>query len=246
MAVGVPGHLHVGVPEPARDLLYVYSLVDKQGSVRVPEVVDTDMRKPCCFGKCLVVVLNRCVPQRNFAPAHAEFLAEQSVSFLLAAFVLVQYLHQRGRYLQVAVAGFVLRGTLDVAAFELLRNAPAYVQDISVNVRPFQRVYLAFAGASVERDAKEYIISPVRCGLGVFLCFGDERPELLRGVVVQLVRRLLDALASDSALSKLGLLSISSPCDYVLVGINQWFVRLSQSPLFYLHPEYPLNDVPPK
>ena len=36
MAVGVPGHLHVGVPEPARDLLNVYPLVDEQGSVSVP------------------------------------------------------------------------------------------------------------------------------------------------------------------------------------------------------------------
>ena len=44
MAVGVPGHLHVGVPEPARDFLNVYSLVDKQGSVSVPVWYNYDKR----------------------------------------------------------------------------------------------------------------------------------------------------------------------------------------------------------
>ena len=196
MAVGVPGHLHVGVPEPPRDLLDIDTLVDEQGSVRVPEVVNAYVRQSCGAGESLVVVLNRRVPEGNFAAAHAVFLAEQSVSFLLTALVFGEYLHQRCGDLQVAVAGLILRRTLDVAALDLLRNAPAYVQDISVNVRPFQRVYLALACPGVERDTEEYIERPVRHGPGAFLCFGDVSPELLRGVVVQLVRGLLDGVGS--------------------------------------------------
>lgn len=44
MAVSIPGHLHVGVPKPARYLLNVYSLVDKQGSVSVPVWYNKDKR----------------------------------------------------------------------------------------------------------------------------------------------------------------------------------------------------------
>ncbi len=196
MAVGVPGHLHVGVPEPARDLLYVYSLVDKQGSVRVPEVVNAYVREPGGAGESLVVVLNGRIPERSFAAAHAVIFTKQPGILLLTEFVLGEYLHQRRGNLQVAVAGFVLRGSLNVAALELLGDTPADMHDVPVDVRPFQGVYLAFAGAGIERNTKEYIISPVRCGLGAFLCFGDVRPELFRRVVVQLVRGLLDGVGS--------------------------------------------------
>ena len=196
MAVGVPRHLPVGVPEPARYLLNVYSLVDKQGSVSVPEVVNANMRKPGGFRELLIVVLNGGVSEGSFAAAHAVVLAEQPGGLLLTALVLGEYLHQRRGDLQVAVAGLVLRRTLDIAALEFLRNAPTDMQDIPVNVRPFQRVYLALARPGVERDTEEYIKRPVRHGPGVFLCFGDVRPELLRGVVVQLVGGLLDCVGS--------------------------------------------------
>lgn len=105
-----------------------------------------------------------------------------------------EYLHQRRGDLQVAVAGFILRRTLDIAALELLRNAPADMQDIPVDVRPFQRVYLALARPGAERDTEEYIKRPVRNGPGVFLCFGDVRPELLRGVLAGAWKQIVDFL----------------------------------------------------
>lgn len=116
MAVSIPGHLHVGVPEPARDLLNVYPLVDEQGSVSVPEVVNPNVRKPGGAGESLVAVLDGCVPEGSFAASHAVVLAEQPGGFLLAEPVLVQNLHQRGRNLEITVAGLVLRWTLNVAA----------------------------------------------------------------------------------------------------------------------------------
>ena len=72
MAVGVPCHLHVGVPETARYLLNVYSLVDKQGSVSVPEVVNANMRKPGGFRELLIVVLNGGVSEGSFAAARGS------------------------------------------------------------------------------------------------------------------------------------------------------------------------------
>lgn len=157
MAVGVPCHLHVGVPEPARYLLNVYSLVDKQGSVSVPEVMNPNVREPGGFRELLVVVLDGGVPEGSFAAAHAVVLAEQPGGFLLTALVFGENLHQRRGNLQVAVAGLILRWTLDIAALELLGNAPADMQDVPVDIRPFQGVYLALARPGVERDTEEYI-----------------------------------------------------------------------------------------
>ncbi len=45
VAVSIPSHLNVRVTEPAGDFLNVYALVDEQGSVRVPEIVNSDVRQ---------------------------------------------------------------------------------------------------------------------------------------------------------------------------------------------------------
>ena len=56
----------------------------------------------------------------------------------------------------------------------------------------FRAFYLALARYGAERDTEEYIKRPVRNGPGVFLCFSNVRPELLRGVLGGAWKQIVD------------------------------------------------------
>lgn len=47
MGIGVPSLLDIGVAEAARDLLDIDAIINEQGGVRVPEIMEADLRESC-------------------------------------------------------------------------------------------------------------------------------------------------------------------------------------------------------
>ena len=58
VVIGVPRHVDVGVAWSARNFLNIDPFVYEQGNVRMPEIVDANMRKPCSLCKLRIFVFN--------------------------------------------------------------------------------------------------------------------------------------------------------------------------------------------
>ena len=78
-----------------------------------------------------------------------------------------QYFNKRIGGLQVTIERAIFGRRLPVRAFQLLRDAPADMNDIRIDIRPFERVDLPFSHAGIVCDGKELIISPARDGAGL-------------------------------------------------------------------------------
>ena len=72
MGIGVPSLLDIGVAEAARDLLDIDAIINEQGGVRVPEIMEADLRESCAarIGKLVPAEKNRaCRAENGGAPA---------------------------------------------------------------------------------------------------------------------------------------------------------------------------------
>ena len=123
------------MPETAGNFLDVDAFVCEERCVRMPEIVNADMRQIRGGSIGFIFIINRAIAQDR-VPAGDAVIIRISGIRLLAMLLIAQCRQKRVRDLQITIGAFIFRRSFHVAAMQFLRNAATHMKDIPIDIRP--------------------------------------------------------------------------------------------------------------